>query len=251
MASFDIKSLFTNITLTETLNLCVQNLYRNQTHVGNFTQSSLYSLLKITIFETFFIFDGKFYEQCNSVAMGSPLGPTLANVFMCHFENIWLENCPVHFEPIVYTRFVDDTFLLFRTKDHVEKFKNYLNKKHKNINFTLEIEESGSLSILDVTITRENNKFVTSVYRKPTFSGVFTNFESFMPEMHKRRLIETSLYRSFRLFSSYEIFHREIETLKSIFKHNNCPQNFVNQCIRKFLKLLSKKTLIPWFLKGN
>ena len=79
------------------------------------------------MFESFFIFDGKFYEQCDGVAMGSPLGPTLANVFMCHFENIWLENCPSHFKPIVYRRFVDDTFLLFRSKDQVEKFRNYLN----------------------------------------------------------------------------------------------------------------------------
>ena len=61
----------------------------------------------------FLIFDGKFYEQCDGVAMGSPLGPTLANVFMCHFENIWLENCPSHFKPIVYRRFVDDTFSYF------------------------------------------------------------------------------------------------------------------------------------------
>ena len=201
MASFDIKSLFTNMPLTETLNLCVQNLYRNQTHVGNLTQSSFYSLLKITMFESFFIFDGKFYEQCDGVAMGSPLGPTLANVFMCHFENIWLENCPAHFKPIVYRRFVDDTFLLFRTKDHVEKFKNYLSKQHKNIKFTSEIEENGSLLFLDITITREIKKFVTSVYRKLTISGVFTNFESFIPKLGKRGLIETLLYRSFRLCS--------------------------------------------------
>ena len=133
--------------------------------------------------------------------MGSPLGPTLANVFMCHFENIWLENCPAHFKPIVYRRFVDDTFLLFRTKDHVEKFKNYLNKQHKNIKFTSEIEENGSLSFLDITITREIKKFETSVYRKLTISGVFTNFESFIPKLGKRGLIETLLYRSFRLCS--------------------------------------------------
>ena len=89
MTSFDIKSLFTNIPLTERLNLCVQKLYRNQTHVGNLTQNSFYSLLKITIFESFFIFDGKFYKQCDGVAMGSPLGPTLANVFICHFGKFW------------------------------------------------------------------------------------------------------------------------------------------------------------------
>ena len=130
--------------------------------------------------------------------MGSPLGPTLANVFMCHFENIWLENCPSHFKPIVYRRFADDTFLLFRSKNHVEKFRNYLNKQHKNIKFTSEIEENGSLSLLDIKISRENNKFVTSVYRKPTFTGVFTNFQSFVPDIYKRGLIETLLHRSFQ-----------------------------------------------------
>ena len=60
--------------------------------------------------------------------------------------------------------------------------------------------------------------------------------------MHKRGLIETLLHRSFRLCSCYENLHREIETLKPIFKHNNYPKKFVNQCIKKFLnKLFIKK----------
>ena len=66
----------------------------------------------------------------------------------------------------------------------------------------------------------------------PTFSGVFTNFGSFIAEIHKCGLIETLLHRSFRLCSSYENFHREIETLKSIFKHSNYQQ---------FKDLLEKK----------
>ena len=99
-----------------------------------------------------------------------------------------MENCPGHFKPIVYRRFVDDTFLLFRSKNHVEKFRNYLNKQHKNIKFTSEIEENGPLSFLNIKISRENNKFVTSVCRKPAFSGVFTNFEIFVPDIYKKFL---------------------------------------------------------------
>ena len=99
----------------------------------------------------------------------------------------------------IYRRFVDDTFLLFRSKDHVEKFRNYLTKQHKNIKFTSEIEENSSLSFLDIKISRENNKSVTSVYRKPTFRGVFTNFESFILDIYKRGLIETLLHRSFQI----------------------------------------------------
>ena len=127
------------------------------------------------MFESFFILDENFNEQCDGVAMVSPLGPTLANVFMCHFENFWLENCASHFTPIVYRRFVDETFLPLRSKDHVEKFRNYINKQHKSIKFTSRIEENGSLSFLDIKISHENSKFVTSVYRKPTFKGVITN----------------------------------------------------------------------------
>ena len=134
----------------------------------------------------------------------------------------WLENCSAHFKPIVYRRFVDDTILLFQTKDHVEKFKNYLNKQHKNIKFMSEIEENGSLPFLDITISCKNKKFVT-VYCIPTYRRLFTNFESFIPDIHKGGLIEAFFHRSFSLCYSYENFHWEIETLKSIFKHNNYP----------------------------
>ena len=155
-----------------------------------------------------------------------------------------MENCPSCFKPIIYRRFVDDTFSLFRSKNHVEKSKTYLNKQHKNIQFASEIEENSSVSFLDIKISLENNKFVTSVYRKPRLNGVFTNFESFISDISKRGLIETLLQRSFRLCSSYENFHRETETLKSLLKCSIYPHNFVNHCIKKFLnKLFSQSDL--------
>ena len=49
----------------------------------------------------------------DEIAMGSPLGPTLANAFLCHFEKDWLDNYPSHFKPIVYRRYVSDIFVLF------------------------------------------------------------------------------------------------------------------------------------------
>ena len=128
--------------------------------------------------------------------MGSPLGPILANVFKCHFENIWLEVCPSHFKTIAWRRFADDAFLLFPSKYDVEKFRNYLNKQHKSIKFTSKIEKNGLLLFLDIKSSRDNNKFVTSDYHNPSFSGAFTNFESFIPDIHKRRLMEALLHRS-------------------------------------------------------
>ena len=84
--------------------------------------------------------------------MGSPLGPTLANAFMCHMESKWLQECPLDFKPEFYKRYVDDTFLIFNDEGHVEQFLNYLNSKHDCIKFTSEKEENGTLPFLDLKI---------------------------------------------------------------------------------------------------
>ena len=89
--------------------------------------------------------------------------------FFVVMKKICLQNCPSEFKPIIYRRYIDDTFLLFRSKNHIGKFRNYLYLQHKKIKFTSETENENSISFLDIEITRDNNKFMTSVYRKPIF----------------------------------------------------------------------------------
>ena len=66
-------------------------------------------------------------------------------------------------------------------KNHVQLFVNYMYSKHKNISFSYETEKDRAMPFLDVSIFREKGKFVTNVYRKETFTGVYTNFSSFIP----------------------------------------------------------------------
>ena len=101
---------------------------------------------------------------------------------MCSFERRCLRDCPKDFKPVFYRRYVDDIFALFSSPDHADKFKEYLSSKHSNIKFSIEKEEDGCLPFLDVNIFRENDQFATNVYRKKTFSEVYTNFKSFTPE---------------------------------------------------------------------
>ena len=156
--------------------------------------------------------------------MGSPLGPTLANVFLCYHEKIWFLNCPSEFKPVIYRRYVDDAFLLACSKHQIEKFRNYLNRPHKNIKCTSETENENSISFLDIKITSDNNKFMTSVYRQPTFSGVFTNFRSFIPKSQKYNMLFTLLHQALKLCSNFERFHREIDKLQTIFENNRYPK---------------------------
>ena len=109
MAIFDMKSYFTNIPLTEALNLCKQNLYIYQLHVDNL---KLYNLLKIKMFESIFFC---LMESFRNSAMAQEwfLAPTLANIAFCDILTFGLENCSSHFKLFAYRQFVDNTFSFF------------------------------------------------------------------------------------------------------------------------------------------
>ena len=92
---------------------------------------------------------------------------------------------------------------MFLCQSHLDDFVNYMNTKHANIKFTSKIEINDSFSFLDVKITRCNNQLVISVFRKE-FSGVFTNFKSFMPIAYKFDLVYTFLHLSFSISFSYD-----------------------------------------------
>ena len=98
--------------------------------------------------------------------MGLPLGPTLANTF------------------------------LVRTCGSLPEF---CIGRHNNISLAIENEKQNRMFILDVQIIREDKTFTTSVYHKPTVSGVYTHFDSFLPSNYKFCTVCTLVYR----FSEY------------------------------------------------
>ena len=81
---------------------------------------------------------------------------------------------------------------------------------------------------------------------KATFSGVFTNYDSFIFDTYKIGLVHTLLFRFFKICSSMENFYIAVELLRSIFKYNNFPVNITDQCIKKLLdKLHVPKQIVP------
>ena len=167
--------------------------------------------------------------------MGLPLGPSLANAFLCSHEQIWLNDYPEDFKPVYYRRYVDDIFTLFRAPDHLEKFTNYLNLKHENVKLTYEKESNNPLPFLDILISRSENGFKISVYHKPTFSGVYSNFNSFIYDQYKIGLIFILVFRTFSIVSDLSRFCTEVSHLKEILRKNTFPIKLVDNCIKTFL----------------
>ena len=122
MASLDVESLFTNIPLQETIKICCDSLYKNQELLCNISKNQFEKLLRAALSNNYFLFDGIIYEQIDGVAMGFPLGPSLANVFLAHYEQICVNDCPDEFKLVYNKRYVDDIFVLLWSSHHLEKF---------------------------------------------------------------------------------------------------------------------------------
>ena len=99
----------------------------------------------------------------------------------------------------------------------------------------MEREKENKLSFFDVEIIREHGKFTTTFYRKHTFSGVYSNFESFLSSVYKFGMVYTLFYRCFRICSNWTQFHTELIFLKGIFQKNGYPKNFIDKFFKKFL----------------
>ena len=126
------------------------------------------------------------------------------------------------------------TFALFRSPDHPEKFTNYLNYKHKNIKFCYEKECNDSLSFLDILISSSKNDSKTSVYHKPTFSGVCSNFNSFIHDQYKIGMVFTLLFRKISIVSEFSRFHKEVSHLKDILRKNAFPIKLLTIALKLF-----------------
>ena len=235
LASFDVKSLFTQIPLNETVDICVKECDRLNLIPYGLTKKEFRTLLELAVKESIFVFDNQLYRQIDGVSMGSPLGPTFANLFLCFHESKWLSECPSEFKPITYKRYVDDCFLIFKSKEHATKFLNYLNSKHKNISFTSEYENNNQLPFLDILVEKSSGMLITDVYRKSTHTGLGLNYFSFVPELFKVNSIKTLLHRAYNLCSNWHKFHTEVERLKQYFHMNCYPKQLVEKHIKKFI----------------
>ena len=114
-SSLDVDFLFTNITLEETIENCANELFKESEMPEGLSKTEFKELLFLATKDSHFIFDGTFYKQNNGVAMGSHLGPTLANAFLAYHEKNWLEHFPLEYRPLYYRRYVDDVFVLFNS----------------------------------------------------------------------------------------------------------------------------------------
>ena len=114
---------------------------------------------------------------------------------------------------------------------------------------------------MDVLVTKSNNKFITSVYRKPTFTGQYIHWNSFGPKQSKTNLIDTLTHRALKICSK-SILKHELDNIRSILVQNGYPEFLIDSRISKKLLRFQQSTKegpkkcpvyvkLPWIGKNS
>ena len=180
MVSFDVKSLYTNVPLKETINIVADYVYSKESRCKPPLTKSIFKKLLTLVTQGNFMFNGKFYRQIDGLAMGGPLGPSLANFFLAHLERTKFDKCPFEFQPKQYYRYIDDVFAIFGEGQSHEDFLKFINSVHSSLELTVELTTS-SLPFLDVNVTLHEDCVDLDVFRKKTDTNVLLTFSAVSP----------------------------------------------------------------------
>ena len=233
LVSLDVESLFTNVPVNETIDIIIARCYNHPTLPPPVLPSEdLAQLLRICTRMTPFAFKNELYVQTDGVSMGSPLGPTFADFYVSNLENILLSQDKIS-NPSFYFRYVDDIIAVFKSKHHVKYFIRRL-KNCSVLNFTVDPMVNNKFHFLDISMSiGEGGAIETGVYIKPTDTGLYVNFNSYLPDNYKISVIKTLVNRALTHSSCWNSYSTEIERLKQIFINNDYPLKTVENIIKK------------------
>ena len=169
-------------------------------------------------------FNDTMYYQVDSILMGSPLGPILANIFVGFYEKLLFERFP---KPYIYLCYVDDTFACFCSCNEALSFFQQLNNLRPSLTFTMDEGKDNKLLFLDVLVEWRSFAFVSSLY---------LSWNAFAPKSRKVNLIKCLTFKALKICS--DKIKSEFEQIKNLFLGNRYPEEVIvitiNKTVNKF-----------------
>ena len=221
MVSFDISALFTSIPVDQALEVINRLIIKHQTDLefkskvgkawyevaDHLNREDVMALLKIVLNNCVFSFQDQFYKQLHGAAMGSLCSPEVANIYMEYFENKALgPELPISFTINTWLRYVDDVLTIIK-KGTSNSLLAHLNSIDPNIKFTIESpNEQGAIPFLDTFPRPSGNNIITTIYRKPTHTDRYLDFNSNHPKTAKCAVVRALTDRAKNVSSSPELF---------------------------------------------
>ena len=143
---------------------------------------SIFNILTLILNKNSFSFNNEHFLQIHGTAMGSPMAPTYANIFMAMLEQKLLKQAPQGLIPIEWIRFIDDIFAIWtRGLDKLKIFLTYINNLHPTIKFDYTYSAK-SVNFLDTAVyINSTGKLESDLYIKPTDRTLLLHPKLFSP----------------------------------------------------------------------
>ena len=210
ITSYDVSALFTYVPIEPALNIIRRKLELDQEFYTRtaINVEQITSLLEFCLKTTHFQFQGRFYEQLQGAAMGSPISPIVANLYMEDFETKAISSA--EYPPSCWKRYVDATFVVIEAA-RKEKFLEHINSMDPHIQFTTEdAKPDVSLPFLDtVVLPQPENSLLTTVYSKPTHTYLYLQWDSHHHLSAKYSVINTLKHRARTACSNQQLLKKE------------------------------------------
>ena len=238
LSSYDASFLFTSVPVDPALNIIKDLLEKDHTLKDRTVMavSDIILLLEFCLKNTYFSFQDQFYEQVEGAAMGFPVSPTVANLYMEYLEQKALSTAPN--PPRLWHRFVDDTFVIHKEANK-QGFLQHINSVDPARKFTVEDKEDRSIPFLDTTVKPEADGILSiTVYRKPTHTDQYLQWDSHHHLSAKFSVIHTLSHRASTVCRKPELLQQEKDHLRKALTKCKYPK----QALDKVKKRLNRST---------
>ena len=223
LVTMDVRSLYSNIDHDEGTEACIEKLETRQKK--SIPSRTLGSLISLVLKSNAFRYGDIIYRQLMGTAMGTPMAPNYANLFMAKFEEdmITSYHSSTGFKPLVWYRYIDDIFLIWtHGNDELEKFllfvENYSDMKKMKSIIKFEVNKSESeVNFLDVSVKLEDGSLSTSLFCKATDAHLYLNYSSNHPKHVLNNIPKGQFIRIRRICSDMDSYNRHSQTLCNFF----------------------------------
>jgi len=256
--SADVEALYPNMDIKHGLLLIKQFLTAINWEDNNKINFLLWAM-EFTLTKGYISFKEMIFQQTNGAAMGSPMIPPYANIFMHMIEKDTVKEFTDNNLLLLYKRFIDDIFIITqRNLTSINTLKNQLNNIHKDIKLTW-TEPANQVDFLDITIKLNLTKSIidTTIYQKPLNKYSYLPYHSFHTSSMKTGFIKGEAIRYVRSCTKKKDYNRMIQLFTIRLQRRGYPLNLIHKAInsvkyslrQQYLKQKDHKDQIPYIFK--
>jgi hypothetical protein len=230
IASADVDALYPSMDIKTGL-LLVKNFIEDLNWQNAQKREFLIKAMEFVLTNGYIDFKGQIYQQTNGAAMGSPMIPPYANIFMYQLEKNTVNKYKNSGSLLLFKRFIDDIFIITRDSN-ISELQNELNSLNPSIKLTWS-PLAKHCNFLDVIVSIKNGKLHTKVYQKQLNTYAYLPFHSYHTTAQKRGFIKGEAIRYARICTSEADFKLMVKLFTLRLQRRGYPLSFIERSLGK------------------